>query len=85
VLAQVARGQLLVRDKALALEMIDKAGENDLANKEVAAPWATGVLRPLGRHLLQMVRHLDRHKSQLFYYLKLQGKSVTTPDLWGSW
>jgi len=76
---------LLRRDKALALQMIDEAGENDLANKEVAAPWAADVSRPLGRHLLQMVRHLDRHKSQLFYYLKLQGKPVSTADLWGSW
>ena len=37
----------------------------------------------LGRQLLQMVQHLDRHKSQLFYYLKLQGKPVTTAELWG--
>jgi hypothetical protein len=37
----------------------------------------------LGRYLLQMVQHLDRHKGQLFYYLKLQGKPVNTADLWG--
>lgn len=30
-----------------------------------------------------MVQHLDRHNSQLFYYLKLQGKHVDTSDLWG--
>jgi hypothetical protein len=30
-----------------------------------------------------MTQHLERHKSQLFYYLKLQGKKVNTVDLWG--
>lgn len=75
--------KLLAEDKAVALQMIDRAGENDLAYKEVAAPWAPAAPMILGRHLLQMVRHLDRHKSQLFYYLKLQGKPVNTMDLWG--
>jgi hypothetical protein len=75
--------RLLAEDKAIALQMIDKAGENDLASKEMAAPWDPGVSLPLGRHLLRMIQHLDRHKSQLFYYLKLQGKSVNTADLWG--
>jgi hypothetical protein len=75
--------KLLFEDKTVALQMIDRAGENDLANKEIAAPWAPGAPFALGRHLLQMVQHLDRHKSQLFYYLKLQGKSVNTADLWG--
>ena len=75
--------KLLSEDKALALQIIDQAGENDLANREVAAPWAPGVEYALGRHLLQMVQHLDRHKGQLFYYLKLQGKPVNTADLWG--
>lgn len=75
--------KLLLEDKALALQMIDQAGENDLANKEISAPWASGVSLVMGRHILQMVQHLDRHKSQLFYYLKLQGKPVGTADLWG--
>jgi hypothetical protein len=61
-------------DKAIALQMINQAGENDLANKEAATPWAPGVESPLGRHLLQMVQHLDRHKPRLFYYWKLQGQ-----------
>lgn len=74
---------LLAEDKAVALQMIDQAGENDLATKNVAAPWAPRVEYSLGRHLLQMVQHLDRHKGQLFYYLKLQGKPVNTVDLWG--
>jgi hypothetical protein len=75
--------KLLSQDQALAIQMIEQAGENDLANKQLAAPWAPGVEYALGRHLLQMVQHLDRHKSQLFYYLKLQGKPVNTSDLWG--
>lgn len=75
--------KLLSADKTLALRMIDQAGENDLANREIAAPWAPGVTCALGRHLLQMVQHLDQHKGQLFYYLKLQGKPVSTVDLWG--
>jgi len=75
--------KMLLEDKAAALQMIDQVGEDDLANKEVAAPWAPGEEFNLGRHLLQMVKHLDRHKGQLFYYLKLQGQSVNTMDLWG--
>jgi uncharacterized damage-inducible protein DinB len=75
--------KLLMEDKILALQMIDQAGENDLAHRVVAAPWAPGVEFALGRHLLQMIHHLDQHKGQLFYYLKLQGKSVNTTDLWG--
>jgi len=73
----------LAEDKILALQMVDQAGEDDLANKEVAAPWAPTVKELLGRQLLHMVRHLDGHKAQLFYYLKIQGKPVSTPDLWG--
>ena len=75
--------KLLSEDKIIALQMIDQAGEDDLANRAVAAPWAPGVAFALGRYLLQMIQHLDRHKSQLFYYLKLQGKPVNTADLWG--
>jgi DinB superfamily len=75
--------KLLGEDKAVALEMIDRAGENDLENRKIAAPWAPSVSKPLGGHLLMMVQHLERHKSQLFYYLKLQGKPVDTTDLWG--
>ena len=75
--------KLLAEDKAIALQMVDQAGENDLATREMAAPWAPGATFALGWHFLQMVHHLDRHKAQLFYYLKLQGKPVNTVDLWG--
>lgn len=75
--------QRLLEDKALALEMIDRAGEDDLAHRQVEAPWMPGVRLILGQQFFQMIQHLDRHKSQLFYYLKLQGKPVNTADLWG--
>jgi uncharacterized damage-inducible protein DinB len=75
--------QRLMEDKLLAVRIVEETGEDDLTNKETAAPWAPGVSYALGRHLLQMVQHLDRHKGQLFYYLKLQGKPVNTVDLWG--
>lgn len=69
-------------DKKLALEMLAGLSEDDLANKPAPVPWDPEVV-PLGRRLLQMVYHLQAHKSQLFYYLKLQGKSVNTGHLYG--
>ena len=75
--------EALAKDRDLALQMVRQVGESDLAGRQMAAPWAPGVEYALGRHLLQMVLHLESHKSQLFYYLKLQGKSVNTADLWG--
>ena len=75
--------KLLSEDKTAALRIMDQVSENDLTNREVAAPWAPETVRALGWHLLNMVQHLDRHKGQLFYYLKLQGKPVNTADLWG--
>ena len=74
--------KLLAEDKKLALEMVHRAGEKDLAGKMVAAPWNPTV-KPLGKQCLEMVQHLASHKSQLFYYLKLQGKPVHTGNLWG--
>lgn len=74
---------LLAADKATALAMIDEAGEDDLANKMMDAPWSPGVESPLGQHLLHMIDHLASHKAQLFYYLKLMGKPVDTGSLWG--
>ena len=75
--------ELLAKDKALALEILSGLDENELENRKLAAPWAPAIELPLGRHLYQMVQHLERHKGQLFYYLKLQGKPVNTADLWG--
>ncbi|MBN1935965.1 MAG: DinB family protein [Anaerolineae bacterium] len=74
---------LLAADKELALEMLARCSEADLANKPVAAPWNPTAPKALGYQLLQMVWHLGQHKGQLFYYLKLQGKPVHTGHLWG--
>jgi len=74
--------RLLAEDKALALEMLERCSEEELATKPAPAPWDAMQL-PLGQRLLQMVEHLSSHKGQLFYYLKLQGESVHTGDLWG--
>ena len=75
--------RLLGEDKERALKMVGLAGDHDLSANLVASPWKPAELFPLGYHFLQMVRHLDRHKCQLFFYLKLQGVPVSTPDLWG--
>ena len=74
--------RLLAEDKALTLRLIEEAGEDALANKQLAAPWDP-TMRPLGQHYLGMITHLAQHKGQLFYYLKLQGKPVTTWTLYG--
>jgi len=74
---------LLAADKKLALEMLDRCSEEELANKPVAAPWAPNAPKPLGYQILHMIDHLKQHKGQLFYYLKLQDKPVHTGHLWG--
>ena len=74
--------QLLAEDKKLALEMLAQCSEEQLADQQVTAPW-NPTLETLGYYLLLMVRHLGQHKSQLFYYLKLQGKPVHSGHLWG--
>lgn len=75
--------KLLSADIALASQMVEQAGENELCNRMIAAPWTPSTQFTLGWQLHQMVQHLDKHKSQLFYYLKLQGVPVGTSDLWG--
>jgi uncharacterized damage-inducible protein DinB len=78
--AQVA--EMLAADKQMALDMVEKAGEEGLENRTVSAPWDP-TERQLGSQLLMMVDHLAIHKAQLYYYLKLQGKPVNTAHLWG--
>jgi uncharacterized damage-inducible protein DinB len=73
---------ILKDDMALALSCIGEAEESELLSKKMVAPW--GVLKmTLLQHLLIMIAHLAQHKGQLFYYLKLMGKDVSTVDLWG--
>ena len=74
--------KLLAEDKKVALEMLTKSGERDLVDRKVKAPWDL-TEKMLGSCLLEMVGHLNLHKAQLFYYLKLQGKPVNTGHLWG--
>ena len=73
--------KILAADRRLAIEMLATAGEDRLDRDPAPAPW-DAIPMPLGRRLLEVVRHLDTHKCQLFYYLKLQGKPVHTGHLW---
>ena len=75
--------QALAEDKKVALATIDAAGEEGLASKMVVAPWSPDAPMPLGIAVNMMIAHLEQHKAQLFYYLKLQGKPVSTPHFWG--
>jgi hypothetical protein len=76
-------GSLLQKDKQLAFDMLQSCSDEELDTRPAPAPWdPTAIV--LGHRLLQMVEHLKQHKSQLFYYLKLQGKPVNTGDLWGA-
>ena len=59
-----------------------QAGEQRLGNQDLAAPW-NPTMRRLGHQLLECITHLESHKAQLFYYLKLRGKDVNTMHLWG--
>jgi hypothetical protein len=74
--------KLLAEDKKLAFDMLASCSEERLATEIAKAPWDKMELI-LGHRLLQMAQHLNSHKAQLFYYLKLQGKPVNTGHLWG--
>jgi hypothetical protein len=77
-----AAREALAADKKVALAMVKKVGDRALGTKKVDAPWDPAK-EPIGRQFLHMVGHLGTHKAQLFYYLKLQGKSVHTGNLYG--
>ncbi len=72
----------LAKDKESFIAAIDSTKEEDLLNKLSTAPWG-GPERPLAGHMNSCIAHLETHKAQLFYYLKLQGKEVNTMQLWG--
>lgn len=74
--------QMLAADKAQLLTHLNEVSEDDLQNRTCGAPWDPMQL-PLGNRILQMVEHLNSHKAQLFFYLKLQGLPVNTSNLWG--
>lgn len=73
----------LAADRQTALDMVKQAGEDKLETHRVAAPWEPGCERSLGEQFLSMMMHLQAHKSQLYYYLKLMGRDVNTQHLWG--
>ena len=73
---------LLEKDQKLALNLLDTTDEDALAAQNAPAPWDPTAVK-LGYRLLQMVGHLNSHKHQLYYYMKLQGKPVNTGHLWG--
>jgi uncharacterized damage-inducible protein DinB len=75
--------ELLEEDRVLALQWIAAVEEEHLLGAKLAAPWG-GAPLTLFQHLLHMIAHLVQHKGQLFYYLKLMGHDVRTPDLWGA-
>ncbi len=83
--ASVAEARrLLDADRVLALRVLRDAGEERLDKEQVTAPWdPADMKRSLGMQMLSMVGHLQQHKAQLFYYLKLQGKDVNTMHLYG--
>lgn len=74
--------KLLEEDRKLTISCISDVDESELLTRSLTAPWGGRELT-LFEHLLQMVAHLNQHKGQLFYYLKLMGKNVNTKDLWG--
>lgn len=73
---------LLAADRILALDALEQCSEEDLSGKPAPAPWDPTPVN-LGLRLLQMIDHMNQHKAQLFYYLKLQGKPVNTMHLYG--
>ncbi len=74
--------QLLSEDLRITLDLLAQCREEQLATQPAPVPWDPTPMA-LGHRLLQMLEHLKQHKGQLFYYLKLQGKSVHTGNLWG--
>lgn len=73
----------LESDKQVAVDMVKQCSEDNLEHRLISAPWDPREMK-LGIRLLQMVKHLDVHKTQLYYYLKLQGQPVNTYNLWFS-
>ena len=69
-------------DCALAFKMIEEASAEDLDQKMIQAPW-NPTDRSMGVQFQECILHLNSHKAQLFYYLKLQGQDVNTMHLWG--
>lgn len=74
---------LLKQDRELALKCLREADEARLLSNRFPAPWG-GPPLTLFQQLSHMIGHLEQHKGQLFYYLKLMGQNVNTGDLYWS-
>jgi len=73
---------LLAKDKKAAKETLEQCSEESLANDTKTVPWHQSEVL-YGYRMMECIEHLRTHRSQLFFYLKLQGKSVNTAHLWG--
>lgn len=73
----------LRQDRELAMKCLDEAQEARLLSERFPAPWGGPPLTLL-QQLWHMIGHLEQHKGQLFYYLKLMGQDVNTGDLYGA-
>jgi uncharacterized damage-inducible protein DinB len=74
---------LLKQDRELAMKCLDETDEARLLAECFPAPWG-GPPLTLFQQLSHMIAHLEQHKGQLFYYLKLMGQNVNTGDLYWS-
>jgi DinB superfamily len=74
--------RLLKEDRDLGRAVLATIDDRTMLERRFPAPWG-GAEFTLFQHVLHMIEHLNQHKGQLFYYLKLMGKDVRTPDLWG--
>ncbi|MCE5228980.1 DinB family protein [bacterium] len=69
-------------DKEMAVRALEKCTAENLYERPAKAPWDQ-TEQPLAERIFQMIEHLNIHKAQLFYYLKLQGKPVNTMHMYG--
>lgn len=74
--------QLLAADREVARQQLVALDESRLLGERFPAPWGGRPLT-LFQHLSNMIGHLEQHKGQLFYYLKLRGQDVNTANLYG--
>ncbi len=77
-----AAREKLAADKELTFRLLDGLTDEELESRMMTAPWDPRE-QPLGQWIAESIEHLTAHKSQLFYYLKLQGVDVNTAHLWG--
>ena len=67
-------------DRSKAEEILDTISEEDFQNKFVETPW--GMKGSFWRVAFMFLEHMKMHKMQLFLYLRIQGLSINTMDLY---